>query len=190
MNVYDFDGTIFQPDSSYCFVCYCMRHYPRAVFKVLPGTLWQFILYLREGRKDAGRLKESMFAFLSRLDSVERITEEFWEAYFDRIEPWYLQQKRADDLIISASPEFLLRPAAEKLGVSLIATPMNPYTGKIHGKNCHDREKVRRFLELYDRECAEEFYSDSLSDTPMAELARRAFLVKDHRRHPWPDGKD
>lgn len=189
MNVYDFDETIFVPDSSYCFVRFCARHYPRAVFKVLPGTLWQFILYLREGRNDAGKLKESMFSFLNRVDSVERIVEEFWEENFGRIEPWYLQQKRSDDLIISASPEFLLRPAAEKLGVSLIATPMNPYTGKIQGKNCHDREKVRRFLEQYDRDSVESFYSDSLTDTPMAELARRAFLVKDRQFLPWPHGK-
>lgn len=189
MNVYDFDNTIFVPDSSYCFVLYCMRHYPRAVLKVLPGTLWQFILYLREGRKDAGRLKESMFSFLNRVDDVERIVQEFWEENYGRIEPWYLEQKRSDDLIISASPDFLLRPAAERLGVSLIATPMNPYTGKIQGKNCHDREKVRRFLEHYDRDSVENFYSDSLTDTPMAKLARDAFFVKDRQLLPWPHGK-
>ena len=66
---------------------------------------------------------------------------------------------------------------------------MNPYTGKITGKNCHDREKVRRFLEQYDRDSVEGFYSDSLTDTPMAELARNAFFVKDRQLLPWPHGK-
>ena len=187
MNVYDFDETIFVPDSSYCFVLYCMRHYPRAVFKVLPGTLWQFILYLREGRKDAGKLKESLFSFLSRVDNIDRIVQEFWTENFERMEAWYLEQKRSDDLIISASPDFLLRPAAERLGVSLIATPMNLYTGRIQGKNCHDEEKVRRYLEHYDRDSVENFYSDTLSDTPMAKLAARAWLVKDHQCFPWPE---
>ena len=93
MNVYDFDGTIFVPDSSYCFVLYCMRHYPRAVFKVLPGTLWQFILYLRAGRKDAGKLKESLFSFLSRVDNIDRIVHEFWAENYERMEDWYLEQK-------------------------------------------------------------------------------------------------
>ena len=163
-----------------------MRHYPRAVLKAVPGTLWQFVVYLREGRKDAGKLKESMFSFLNRLDSVESIVQDFWAENFDRIEAWYLAQKRGDDLIISASPDFLLRPAAEKLGVALIATPMNPYTGTIMGKNCHDREKVRRFLEHYDRDSVENFHSDSLSDSPMAELADRAWMVKDHLCFSWP----
>ena len=103
------------------------------------------------------------------------------------MEAWYLLQKRSDDLIISASPDFLLRPAAERLGVSLIATPMNPYTGRIQGKNCHDEEKVRRYLEHYDRYSVENFYSDTLSDTPMAKLAARAWLVKDHQCFPWPE---
>ena len=104
MNVYDFDETIFVPDSSFCFVRFCMRHYPRAVFRVLPGTLWQFILYLREGRKDAGKLKESMFSFLNRVDNVDRIVEEFWEENFARIEPWYLQRKRGDRIPAESHP--------------------------------------------------------------------------------------
>lgn len=188
MNVYDFDDTIFVPDSSYCFVRFCMRHYPRAVCKAIPAFLWQLLCYLKDGKQDAQRLKEAIFSFLSRIDNVEQVVEDFWELYYDRIETWYLAQKREDDLIISASPEFLLRPAAKRLGVSLIATPMNPYTGKIHGKNCHDREKTRRFLAQYPCDCVENFYSDSLSDSPMAKLAKHAWLVNDHRCSPWPAG--
>ena len=89
-------------------------------------------------------------------------------------------------LIISASPEFLLQPAAQRLGVRLIATPMNPYTGKILGKNCHDTEKTRRYRELYEMETVHSFYSDSLSDSPMAGMAEEAWIVKDHQCYPWP----
>ena len=185
MNAYDFDDTIFVPDSSYCFIKYCMRHYPRAVFHVLPSSLWQFVLYLRDGKRDAKKLKEAMFSFLNRIDNIDQIVDCFWNEYFCRMEPWYLEQMKSDDLIISASPEFLLRPAAEKLGVRLIATPMNPYTGKISGKNCHDLEKKRRFLEEHPEEAIENFYSDSRSDQPMAELAKSAWLVKEHQCFPW-----
>ena len=186
MNVYDFDNTIFIPDSTYCFIRYCDRHYPRAVLKVIPSSLVQFILYLKAGKQDAGRLKESLFSFLNRIDNIEEVVLNFWEEYFCRIEDWYLQQKQEDDLIISASPEFLLQPAAQRLGVRLIATPMNPYTGKILGKNCHDTEKTRRYRELYETETVHSFYSDSLSDSPMAGMAEEAWIVKDHQCYPWP----
>ena len=140
---------------------------------------------LKTSAGDAKKLKEAMFSFLNRIDNIDQIVDCFWNEYFCRMEPWYLEQMKSDDLIISASPEFLLRPAAEKLGVRLIATPMNPYTGKISGKNCHDLEKKRRFLEEYPEEEIENFYSDSRSDQPMAELAKSAWLVKEHQCFPW-----
>jgi phosphoserine phosphatase len=111
---------------------------------------------------------------------------DFWDEHRKNIAPWYLEQKRADDVIISASPEFLLRPISEELGVRLIATDMEPYTGRIRGRNCHDQEKVRRLRAAFPGETVEAFYSDSLSDTPMAEIAQHAFLVKGDQRIPWP----
>ena len=186
MNVFDFDNTIFVPDSSYCFFMFCLRHYTRATGRAIPNSLLQFVKYVKDGRRDAQKLKEALFSYLNRIDSVERVVEEFWEENFCRIEDWYLRQKREDDLIISASPEFLLKPAADRLGVSLIATQMNPYTGKIQGKNCHDEEKVRRFLACYPADSVENFYSDSLSDTPVARLAEKAWLVQKQQCLSWP----
>ena len=119
-------------------------------------------------------------------EDVDAVVEDFWACHQDGIGAWYLRQKREDDIIISASPEFLLSPIARQLGVRLIATPMDKHSGKILGKNCHDTEKVRRFYEEYPNAHTEEFYSDSLSDTPMAEIADRAFLVKKGSLSPWP----
>lgn len=189
MNVYDFDNTVFTPDSSASFVLFCLRHYPRAALKALPLAAVETVLYLAEGRKDAKWLKQALFSFLNGLDNVEAVVDEFWECYAGHMEAWYLEQLQPDDLIISASPEFLLRPMTDRLGVALMGTRMNPYTGRIQGKNCHDEEKVRRFLAVYPADSVDRFYSDSLSDSPMAALAREAFLVKNGYLLPWP-GKE
>jgi len=183
MNTYDFDETIFNPDSSLSFVLYCLRRYP-AAWKTLPKTAWTAMQYAA-GRTDTKRLKEQIFSFLRYLDADEAV-EAFWRKNGERIESWYLKQKRADDVIISASPEFLLAPICARLGVRLIATRMDKRTGKIDGLNCHDSEKVRRFYEQYPGAHTECFYSDSLSDTPMAQIADRAFLVKKSEIKPWP----
>ena len=187
MNVYDFDQTIFNPDSSYAFVMYCLRHYPRAVLSAAPGMAGFALLHLAK-KADTRALKEKVFAFLPRLDDVDRIVREFWETNWSGFAPWYLAQKREDDLIISASPGFLLQPAADKLGVRLIATPMDKHTGKIIGKNCHDYEKVTRFYAAFPHEKPDRFYSDSLSDAPMARLAKQAFLIQKGEPVPWPAG--
>lgn len=186
MNTYDFDKTIFYPDSSYCFVKFCLRHYPRAVLHALPAA-GIFSLLRMAKKADTKDLKEKVFSFLPELDDVHRIVDEFWDAYRDHITDWYLRQKEADDLILSASPEFLLRPICEELGVELIATLMDPYSGRIQGLNCHDEEKVRRFYEQYPDGHTENFYSDSLSDAPMAHIADRAYLVRNGQLQPWPD---
>ena len=187
MNVYDFDKTIFYPDSSVSFFLYCLRHYPRQVLNAAIPSLLQAVNYFCSGKRDAKKLKEALFSFLNRVDDVEGAVSGFWDKHFCQISNWYLEQKKEDDLIISASPEFLLKPVADRLGVSLIATRMNPYTGKISGRNCHDFEKCRRFTELYSPDEMDEFYSDSLSDTPMAKMAGKAYMVDKTQRFDWPE---
>ena len=189
MNVYDFDETVFQPDSSAYFIRFCLRHYPRAALKALPLSAVETVIYLAQGRKDAKWLKQALFSFLNGLDNVEAVVDEFWQCHANHMEAWYLKQLQPDDLIISASPEFLLRPMTDRLGISLMATRMDACSGQIRGKNCHDEEKARRFLEVYPADSIDCFYSDSLSDSPMAALAREAFLVTDGEFYPWP-GKE
>jgi len=188
MNTYDFDKTIFYPDSSACFYRYCLLRYPAAVLPTLPKSAWMALGYAR-GRVEARVLKEQLFSFLKNMNDVESVVGDFWQKNERRIGEWYLRQKKSDDLILSASPRFLLAPVCDKLGVALIATEMDRHSGRIEGANCHDAEKVSRFYQAYPGGHTEAFYSDSLSDSPMAAIADRAFLVKKHRLYPWPGKK-
>lgn len=186
MNTYDFDKTVFYPDSSCCFFMYCLRRYPSAVWRTLPGTLSTALAYARKKLRTK-ELKEQTFSFLRYIPDVDRAVSDFWRLRRGNMQDWYLRQKRDDDLVISASPEFLLRPICRELGVRLIATPMDKSSGRILGENCHDAEKVRRFQAEYPGAHTECFYSDSLSDSPMARLADRAYIVKRGRLSPWPE---
>ena len=167
MNVYDFDQTVYFPDSSYHFFLWCLKRHPGAVIPVIPRSLLLALRYKR-GKVSAKILKQQLFSFLHRLEDVEREVEEFWKCHRQNMQ------------------DFLLAPIARELGVRLIATKMDPHTGTIMGENCHDREKVLRFYAEYPGMAIDEFYSDSLSDTPLAELAERSFLVKREILRPWP----
>ena len=85
------------------------------------------------------------------------------------------------------SASFLLRPAAERLGFRLIASRVDRRSGWTLGENNHSEEKVTRFYKEYPNVEIAEFYSDSLSDTPLARLAERAFLVSGQCLEPWPE---
>ena len=185
MNTYDFDKTIYIKDSSVCFYKYCLTHYPKAIWRTVPKSVAAAIKYAL-GKIDTKVLKEQLFSFLPYMDDIDAAVAQFWNERFDGVGDWYLKQRRDDDIIISASPEFVVAPAAKRLGVRLIATPMDKITGKINGLNCHDSEKVRRFREEYPEAHTECFYSDSLTDTPMAEIADKAFLVDHGKLSLWP----
>lgn len=185
MNVYDFDKTIFDKDSSCEFVLFCLKKYPFSFLKHLPGVVLTGVKKLLH-RADTKQLKEKIFAFLRDLPDVEKTVLNFWAENTGGIGQWYLTQKCDSDIIISASPEFLLKPIGEYLGTVLLATPMDASSGKITGLNCHDEEKVRRFYEAFPDGRVDSFYSDSLSDSPMAEIADRAFMVNHGRLSPWP----
>ncbi|MDR2505518.1 MAG: haloacid dehalogenase-like hydrolase [Oscillospiraceae bacterium] len=182
MNVYDFDGTIFKGDSTAAFYNWCVHQHPRAL-ALLPKQIWRLISLPR----DCGitQVKEVLFAFLPLIPDMQKELRLFWNANEHRIYPWYLKQKRADDVIISASPRFLLEPICERLGVTLIASEVDPATGKCLCENCSKQNKPLRFREIFGNAAVEEFYSDSEGDLPMARLAERAYRVRRGRVYLW-----
>lgn len=184
MNVYDFDNTILRGDSTARFVAYCALHYP-AVWLDLPGQAVNGLLFLLKLRKKQA-FKQRMLSFLTRIPDVDAAVDAFWEKNFCRVKDFYRQTQRPDDVVISASPEFLILPACKRLGIaSVMGSPVDKRSGAFSGKNCHGEEKVRRFRERYPDGEIEDFYSDSHSDDPLARIARRAILVKGDRLLPW-----
>jgi hypothetical protein len=130
--------------------------------------------------------KQRMLHFLSYIDDVDGVVDAFWRENMSRIKAWYPPRHRPDDVVVSASPEFLIRPACERLGIAwVIGSPVDKHTGVFHGPNCHGKEKVVRFQAIFPGARIGEFYSDSHSDDPLAALAERAYLVKGERLLPW-----
>lgn len=187
MDVYDFDHTVYQGDSTIDFWLFCVREKP-SILIVLPRAVAQGIAF-RLGLCSRDTFKESFFRFLPKLVETEALTQRFWARHIQRVESWYLQRRNPEDVIISASPEFLVSVACRQLGVRWIATRVDSVSGKFLSPNCRGQEKVRRFQEEYASEEIEHFFSDSLSDAPLAALAENAYLVRKGHLHSWPSQK-
>lgn len=184
MNIYDFDNTIYNGDSTRDFYFYCLKKYPKILLTV-PMTVFAFGMYII-GAWSKTKFKEKMYRFLTHVNDAERETELFWDSHQDNIKDYYRKTRLDDDVVISASPEFLLKPIAERLGFRrLIASRVDIRTGKYTGENCWGEEKVRRlYEELPDSEC-DTFYSDSFSDSPLADIAKKAYIVKGEELIDW-----
>lgn len=174
MDVYDFDGTLYRGDSTADFLKWCLRRYPR-VARTLPRTAVAAFACLGLHAIDKTRFKRSLYRFLPLIPDIDREVDRFWAAHEERIGGPC--QPKAGDLVISASPEFLLRGPCQRRHLQLIASQVDPHTGRVLGPNCVSEEKIVRFREAYPEGQVDRFYSDSHNDDPMAGLAREAFMV-------------
>lgn len=184
MNVYDFDNTILRGDSTARFFAWCFLRTPRLWLRI-PSQAFNALLFaLRLRPKQA--FKERMLSFVTALDDVDAAVERFWDENQARVKPWYREAQRPDDVVISASPEFLIAPICRRLGIrTAMGSPVDPKTGRFHGENCHGEEKVRRFYARFPGGKIDTFYSDSHSDDPLARLAQKSVLVRGERLLDW-----
>jgi len=187
MNVYDFDKTIYDGDCSVDFVKFCYRR-NISLWRYIPKQGWAFVRF-KLGIIDKTSMKNVIFSFFKGVNNIEEEVILFWDAHKSKLKDWYLNQKRGNDLIISASPEFLLRPLINELGIELIASDVDLQTGFNRQPNCYGYEKTVRFMQKYNRADIDEFYSDSLSDDPMAQLAKRSYFVAKNHITDWPNKK-
>jgi len=184
VNVYDFDKTIYRGDSTLDFYKCILKKNP----KVIKYIFIQIIFAIRYIIKniDKTRFKEKFYIFLKCIDNVDEEVLVFWEKNEKKIEEWYVEKHRSTDVVISASPEFLLKPICDKLGIKfLMASIVNKNTGEYTGKNCYGKEKVLRYRKEFDNEKIDEFYSDSLSDLPLKEISNKSFLIKNGKITNW-----
>jgi phosphoserine phosphatase len=138
------------------------------------------------GHTTKTELKQRFFLFVRDIADIDAHLKCFWDAHIGNINEWYKKTRRCDDVIISASPDFLLRPACDRLGIkTLIASPVDKYTGSYSGLNCDGDEKAKRFKQQFPNGKPDSFYSDSDSDLPMARLARVAYKVKGSEIYKW-----
>ena len=187
MNVYDFDGTIFYSDCSIGFARWCMIRHPKLCVTYLPRVVKNLILY-KTGKIPNHLMQRKMFSYLTMVDDFDVQIERYWDKYEKRISAWYLAQKKPDDLIISASPACIIGPIAGRLGVHYIASEFDREFGVFTNNLMYAKEKARYII---DRgfPVIDNFYSDSLADTPLALCAEKAHLVTNKATTvvDWPD---
>ena len=187
MNVYDFDGTIFPTDCSVGFCIWCMNRHPKLWFTFAPKAIKNVILK-KKGKLSEAAMQRKFFSYLTLIDDFDKQIERYWDKNEKKIAPWYLAQKRSDDLIISASPDCIIGPIAKRLGVNYMATEYDREFGVYLNTMMYAKEKAKYIID-HGFPVIDNFYSDSLADTPLALCAEKAHLVtkKASTVVDWPD---
>ena len=149
IDVYDFDGTIYDGDSTVDFTRFCLRRHP-GVLAGLPKFLGTSLL-LAAGRRSLTQFKSVLFGEMARRFNLETEAELFWQAEATRA----------------------------KLGVpTLIGTKCDVKTGALIGKNCKGEEKLRRIEQnIGPFEIRAMYTDDAKADGPLLAAAQEGYIV-------------
>lgn len=184
MNIYDFDKTLYGADSTMDFILFSLKKHP-TLLRYLPVQGLAFLKHYVLKVTDKTAMKEQFYRIFRGYDP-EALLEEFWDTHQHKVFDWYALQQEETDIVISASPEFLLKPICARLGIQyLIASRVDPKTGKYTGLNCHGPEKVVRLKDELGYTHCDKFFSDSYSDQPLADIADEAYLIVKGEITPW-----
>jgi len=175
MKGYDFDKTILKGNSVQRFSMYCFVRLPY-LWLLTPVYLVASILYgLRIIKKD-GYLR-ALECFIVFVPNRQKMVRRFWDKNFKHVKQWYLDAHEDTDLVISASPAYLIDEICARLGVRCIDSPVNK-RGVVVGKHCYGEHKAVLYRRRFGDTPLDAFYSDSMSDAPMFRLAKVGYLVK------------
>ena len=183
--VYDFDKTIYNGETSTDFMLFFLKRNPKYIIRIF-NALYSLFYY----KKNLKKSKEILFKILNGLDIkfLKEEINEFWKVKKDKIFSWvydeiFENKKIADELIlISATPSIFLDGISKELGFDkLLSTEFENlnevFNSKIIGANCKGEEKVRRLNNYISDYNILKFYSDSMSDKPLFDLAVEKIFV-------------
>lgn len=204
--VYDFDKTIYGGESGTNFFTYYLRNYP------LKGLLFG-LTYLKEVLfylikiTDLKRLKERFFIFLESYsnEEIEKIVDGFWKEYGKKMYSWIQEElwenkKEADMVIVtSATPLFLLERLIPEMGYDMVfgtefqGDGEEKFVAEIKGENNKGMEKVKKLNKWAKENNIEyeiiKFYSDSLADKPLYDIAEKKYWIKKGKKLEGMPGK-
>lgn len=183
VNVYDFDNTIYDGETLVDFILYYVRTDPK-IWKYVPKLI---VIAL----KDALHLftvEEAIEAYASFLEGyyvnlgdVSENVVKFWNKNEKRIKPWYSKVQRESDIIVSGSTDFILEEIMKRMGVKhFIGSSIDKKTGKFI-RLCFLENKVKAFKEIYPDKHIENFYTDSMNDKAMMDIADNVYFVKKNK---------
>jgi len=180
MNVYDFDNTLYDGESGVQFFLFYLKKTP-GLLRYAPQALRGIINYKR-GLVTLDQVIEHyaglMQPFFESIKDIKGDMRAFWDMHEHRLRPFYKRLQRPDDLIISAGPEQSLREICGRLGVKhFIGSVINEETRSFDFV-CFRENKVKAFRERYPGREIDDFYTDSMNDKPLMDIAKRVFLVK------------
>ncbi len=176
MNVYDFDKTICKDDTENDFFYYELFHHPinllRIPYFIIADISYRLKLITEE------EWRHRIYLTLKNLKDIDSEVIKFWKKRKKKLLDWYKRQQKEDDVIISATPRFLIEPILIAMNIKhYIVSEFDVKSRRFIGKINAGEEKLRHYLNEYKDKEIDNFYTDSMRDLPLLMKAKNAFII-------------
>lgn len=180
MQVFDFDNTLYKGESGFDFAMYIIRRKP-SLLKLLPRILKILKDYKSVSMtEDEFRERLSSLIDLTNLtkDTILNYLDDFWMKNRSKLYKNVLEKVSKKDVIVTASPTFMLEPIKYLLGTDrIIGTEFDLDARAINYLN-FSHNKVKKFKEEYPHKSIKNLYTDSFNDAPLMQISKNVYLVK------------
>ena len=180
VKVFDFDNTIYRGESSVDFSFYMIRH-NKKILRYVPTILFSLAGYklcLLKKEKLESIINNFFEGILDGKTFPDIYVKPFWKTHIHKLNKKMLQLIEQDDVIITASPVFLIDGIRKMLNTEKIIGTEVDFTEKRITWFNFGENKVRRYRALYGDREIDAFYTDSNNDRDMMEISREVFIVK------------
>ena len=180
MKVFDFDNTIYRGESSIDFSIFMIRKNKRIIL-YLPTIFISLVKY-KLCLVNKVKLEKTINDFLKVMIKDKRETfrtiAEFWSKNEHKLDKKILNIIKHDDVIMTASPSFLVHGIQKRLNTrNIICTEVDPDKREMTYFNFGEN-KLRRFKELYGDRKIDCLFTDSYNDKAIMDISEKVFMVR------------
>ena len=179
MNVYDFDNTLYDGESTLDFSIFMIKN-RRKILLWMPSILWNFMKYkfcLVNKEKLEDLINAFMRSVIRDKQEILKLSVKFWENHRKNLNTALISQIKQEDMIITACPEFLIDVIKSELVTSnLLCSQVDLDRKRVLYLN-FGKNKVLQYQKQCGNKAIDCFYTDSYPDQAMMNISKKVFRV-------------
>ena len=179
MRVFDFDNTLYDGESMVDFFHFMVEK--KEELKKYKSLVNFFLNLYNHNMLPMNLVRKCIDKYKGELNystkNLDKYVDEFWELHRDKIMKDMVKKVKKDDVIITASLDFLLRPIMKELPTkNIICTEVDIENKKVDCV-CYKENKVKKYREKYKDRPIDELYTDSYADKPLMQISKKVYLI-------------
>ncbi len=179
MRVFDFDNTLYDGETMVDFFHFMVEK--KEELKKYKSIVNFFLNLYNHNMLPMNLVRKCIDKYKGELNystkNIDKYVAEFWDLHRDKIMKDMVKKVKKDDVIITASLDFLLRPIIKDLPTkNIICTEVDIENKKVDCV-CYKENKVKKYREKYKDIPIDELYTDSYTDKPLMQISKKVYLI-------------